>query len=228
MKSAKRIKGSQGKGYYTDRMEALTLEFSGIATTDKFIKYTFTPIVSKLGGWRVSKAYTKFKDEEMKFHDAFLISEDDIYHPNTIVLHTPQDKYVFEFTKFLNHIGKRDTLLGEYYKDTHCVCDPDDDCDCDYDLRLNKQTWLLNNFFLTNCGLFRILQSYKDKGIREFKKQELVGKECPVSLEPLKVGETFKLPCDHYISQDAFCKMKGIKKCPLCRTEAQGEDLTAM
>jgi hypothetical protein len=221
MKSAKRIKGSQGKGYYTDRMEALTLEFSDIATGHWVITYTLTPIVSKKGGWRVSKKDTNLKDMEMEFMSEFLNMENDIYTPNKMTLKTPEQTYNFDFNSYIKHYIKRKDIVAEHYGDGGCLCDvEDEDCECSNEI--SKHDWIFTNMFMKSCGLFQILNHYRDKGISEFNKQELVGKECPVSLEPLKVGQTFKLPCDHYVSRDAFFKIKGVKKCPLCRAETEG------
>ena len=48
----------------------------------------------------------------------------------------------------------------------------------------------------------------------------LAGKDCPVLLEPLEPNRTYRLKCDHYISQEAWMKLKGPMQCPLCRADA--------
>lgn len=46
----------------------------------------------------------------------------------------------------------------------------------------------------------------------------LKGKECPVMLEPLEPGKTYRLACKHLLSSTAWHKQKGTK-CPMCRGE---------
>jgi hypothetical protein len=51
---------------------------------------------------------------------------------------------------------------------------------------------------------------------RLYYEEILKGKDCPVLLEPLRVGETIKLGCGHYLSRDGWMGCKG-NTCPLCR-----------
>jgi len=44
----------------------------------------------------------------------------------------------------------------------------------------------------------------------------LKGKDCPILLEPLRIGETIKLGCGHYMSREGWMGCKG-NTCPLCR-----------
>jgi len=48
----------------------------------------------------------------------------------------------------------------------------------------------------------------------------LVGKDCPVLLEPLEPNKAYRLKCNHYISQEAWMKLKSPMQCPLCRADA--------
>jgi len=202
-------------------MDTLTLVFSDIATDDRVITYTLTPIISKKGGWCVSKSDTGLKDVEMNTILEFLTMEDDIYNPHKIALKTPTQTYKFDFQSVLTHYRKREKMLIAEYG--VCSCS-DDDCDCDSDIS-NKYHWMEDNFFFRKTGLMGIINSFKEKAIAVYTEDMLKGKECPVSLEPLKIGETFQLPCEHYISRNTYGKLVE-KKCPLCRHEIMWSGIT--
>jgi hypothetical protein len=48
----------------------------------------------------------------------------------------------------------------------------------------------------------------------------LAGKDCPVLMEPLEPNKAYRLKCNHYISQEAWMKLKHPMQCPLCRADA--------
>jgi hypothetical protein len=52
-----------------------------------------------------------------------------------------------------------------------------------------------------------------------WKEEALLDKECPVLLEPLRPNHTYRLPCSHFISTEAYDKLAYPRKCPLCRAD---------
>lgn len=52
----------------------------------------------------------------------------------------------------------------------------------------------------------------------------LAGQECPVLLQPLEVGKTVQLKCNHLLSLEAWQKQKGTC-CPLCRADSSRDTI---
>jgi hypothetical protein len=65
-----------------------------------------------------------------------------------------------------------------------------------------------------------MLQSLVKYTIQESTRKLIIGKECPVLLEPLEVNDIIILECNHMISKQAFTKMLDTERhprCPICR-----------
>jgi hypothetical protein len=70
----------------------------------------------------------------------------------------------------------------------------------------------LGFFFYTKAMVRHMIQNEIEEIVKD--------KECPVLLEPLKAGKACMLPCNHFLSQEAFANIKKIEghpKCPCCR-----------
>jgi len=76
-------------------------------------------------------------------------------------------------------------------------------------------------------AIARLIDPYFKKAcLMLYSAELLAGKECPVLLQPLEVGKTVQLKCNHLLSLEAWRKQKGTC-CPLCRADSL-HDLTTL
>ena len=120
--------------------------------------------------------------------------------------------YFWKAHDVLTQISVKQKLFRKL-NDHDCECD-----DCDPDRHDLNETDFYDH--IINTVSVTISQPMKDDGKNLYLMKELEGKECPVLLEPLRVGYSIRLSCHHYMSREAWEKTKSdgsIKRCPLCR-----------
>jgi hypothetical protein len=131
------------------------------------------------------------------------------YTPSSVSLFYKDIPLSWDYEKVIPMILKKEQFERKL-NDHDCGdwdCDPDAHEVNDMDFRSFVENRIIN--ILTGETM---IQDCK----RLYYEEELKGKDCPVLLEPLRVGETIKLGCGHYMSRDGWMGCKG-NTCPLCR-----------
>ena len=132
-----------------------------------------------------------------------------IYTPTSVSLRYKDIILSWNYEKVLPMLLKKEKFENKL-NEHDCGdwdCDPDAHDVNDINFRSFVEDRILN--ILTGDSMMQDCR-------RLYYEEELKGKDCPVLLEPLRVGETIKLGCGHYLSRDGWMGCKG-NTCPLCR-----------
>jgi len=194
-------------------MDTTIIKFANVMTSNGDVTYLVDPVVSDIGGYRVSIKDTNFKNENMDIRIMeWFTDQYSIYKPiDIIIIH---DKITYKYN--LEHVVKHIKKMENSVSDLPC-CSCGDDCDC---APIDQMDVFYDERFLKTIPMRQILSKINNDGVRAHRQKALDGKECPVLLEPLRTGHTFKLPCDHYVSRVAWLRQKGLL-CPLCRADSR-------
>jgi hypothetical protein len=133
-----------------------------------------------------------------------------LYVPTTAALTYKGFHTLWKFQTILSMLAVQDGLMRSINKHD-CAehdCDPDEHDTQDHEFRAfieeRIMCMLTNSIMEVDCHYL-------------YKRAQLEGKECPIMMEPLVVGETIKLgACGHYLSREGWFGCKG-NCCPLCR-----------
>lgn len=181
------------------------------------LELTWTPLASQrslkvqlerydgTGGDSHKQVFTGTHDEMM----ADLIMCLRVYAPTTVCLAYKDLKMVWKYQETLA------LLLTQQKLERNLNNHDCDDCDCDPDghdvTGIDYRSFVEDRIsaILTGPGMFVDCK-------RLYTEELLKDKDCPILLEPLRVGETIKLGCGHYMSREGWMGCKG-NTCPMCR-----------
>ena len=195
----------------------LSLKVCMVSDMHPVFTMTWTPIASK----RFLKIQHERYDGQGcdSYKQVFVGSHDEMvadlqmcmrtYTPSSVSLFYKDIHLSWDYEKVIPMILKKEQFERKL-NDHDCGdwdCDPDAHEVNDMDFRSFVENRIIN--ILTGETM---IQDCK----RLYYEEELKGKDCPVLLEPLRVGETIKLGCGHYMSRDGWMGCKG-NTCPLCR-----------
>lgn len=125
----------------------------------------------------------------------------ELLQPVEVSIEYENESFTYRLPAVIAH--KRDTaaLRDDYYES-------DDREDVDYDEEY------FSDFIIERMRAFAKSMGRSSEHMHAV--EFLKGKECPVMLEPLELGKTYRLACRHLVSTTAWHKQKGTM-CPLCR-----------
>ena len=203
--------------------ETLTLRlmmFSPIST-EPDLELTFTPLPSKNGqsilltryNGNGCDQYTKdFNTWEPIFDELKMCLR--LQRPSSVSLGYKGLTYHWKCQETLQRLLVEQRLLREMNKH---------DCemyDCEpeaHDVE-NGDFW---NFIIDKAqAVIHETMEYDSKYL--WKEELLRDKECPVMMEPLRPGNTYKFGCSHFISKEAYDGLVFPRKCPMCRADLSG------
>lgn len=133
--------------------------------------------------------------------------------PSSVSIHYKECSFYWKVMDVLKMLKVQQALTQDLNNHN---CD-EDGGECGCDCYFNQGSF--NDFIIGKVSAITE-ESMEQDSKRLYSKEHLKDKECPVLMEPLKIGETFRLNCEHLISRSAFNRIANPKKCPLCRSEA--------
>jgi len=196
----------------------MTLILGGPTPEERSLTMTFTPLPSKkgnsvrlthcYGSEKSAPVYTKdFDTWEPVFDELRMCLT--LQHPTFVMLHYKHLHIPWKCHEVLQRKVVEEGLLRTMNKHD---CD-DGGCD-GHDVDIGD----FHNFIIDKAQAV-IHETMEYDGKYLWKEQLLRDKECPVMMEPLRPGATYKLPCSHFISMEAYDRLVCPRKCPLCRAE---------
>lgn len=132
-----------------------------------------------------------------------------VYTPTTVCLSYKDLKMVWKYQETLALVLTKEKLERNLNKHDceDCCCDPGDHDVTDVDYR---------SFVEDRISAIITGPAMHGDCNRLYTEELLKGRDCPILLEPLRVGESIKLGCGHYMSREGWMGCKG-NTCPMCR-----------
>jgi len=137
-----------------------------------------------------------------------------VYAPTTVCLSYKDLKMVWKYQETLALVLTKEKLERNLNKHDceDCCCDPGDHDVTGVDYRSFVEDRI--SAILTG-PVMRVDCNHL------YAEELLKGRDCPILLEPLRVGESIKLGCGHYMSREGWMGCKG-NTCPVCRANQSG------
>jgi len=197
----------------------MTLILGGPTVEDRNLTMTFTPLPSKkgcsvrlthyFGSEKSAPVYTKDFDTWEPVFDELrmcIVLQD----PTSFMLSYKHLHMPWKCQDVLKRIAVQEGLLRKLNGHECEFCEPDD-----HDIGICH----FHDFIIEKAkAVIHETMEYDSKYM--WKEELLRDKECPVLMEPLRPGHTYKLPCSHFISMEAYDRLVCPRKCPMCRADA--------
>jgi hypothetical protein len=160
------------------------------------------------------------------------------WSPNEITIDHQNIRVRYSLAETLARIQTQRRIMNEINSGEACnnCGDTEGECDCDEDEEDTRMTY--KDYIDDVIGQITALTSreaFRKESKRLYAAPLIQDKDCPVLLEPLEIGNTSQLPCDHFISTKALYRLDSKKndsgvyqlECPLCRAKSNiGEALS--
>jgi hypothetical protein len=198
----------------------LTLKVCLFSDILPILKLTYTPLASKNGErlrfTRMAVGHAPFvkEYEDCKVNTEFRICCH-LQAPTQVGLYYKGHEFMWKQKPTLTEIKTNEQLMREV-NDHDCEM-----CECDPDSHDVSEDDFYSFIQHKICRILDDGMRYDSKRLRA---EELVkDKECPVLLEPLKIGKSLILHCGHLLSTEAWRKQSGMN-CPMCRAHGNGDN----
>lgn len=153
------------------------------------------------------------------------------WSPNEITIDHKNIRIKYSLAETLKRIQSQKKIMKEVNEGEYCgECgDEDGECDCfdeDSDTRMSYKDYI--DEVIDQITSLTSREAFRKESKRLYAAPLIQDKDCPVLLEPLEIGNTSQLPCDHLLSTKALYKLESKKdeegvyqlECPLCRAKA--------